>query len=205
MMLAKRSTEPTGCGIVITRGPTGSGKTTRTQALVELAGAIRIRTDVERKRLHGLAPQARCGAALNEGLYSEAETQRTYSHVARLTLTVVHAGYPVIVDGTFLSRRRREQFRALAAGLEVPFVIADFVAPTDALLRRVDERRAEGRDASDADIRVLTQQLEIAEPIGAGERDLTVTLDAGAPIERSSQVDSWQLVLDRLHVDAAVQ
>ena len=102
LKLATRSAESATRGIVITHGPTGSGKTTRSEALIELVGAIRIRTDVERKRLHGLTPQSRSGSALNAGLYSRAETERTYSEVARLTRTVASTGYPVVVDGTFL-------------------------------------------------------------------------------------------------------
>jgi hypothetical protein len=31
-----------------------------------------------------------------------------------------------------------------------------------------------------------------------------VTYDAEAPLERSRQVESWQPVLDRLHLEAAV-
>ena len=39
--------------VSVTHGVTGSGKTTRAQAIVELSGAVRVRSDVERKRLHG--------------------------------------------------------------------------------------------------------------------------------------------------------
>jgi aminoglycoside phosphotransferase family enzyme/predicted kinase len=196
--MARRCSESTARGIVITHGPTGSGKTTRTQALVELLGAVRIRTDVERKRLHGLTPQSHSGSALNEGLYSEAETERTYSHVARLTRTVVRAGYPVIVDGTFLSRRRREQFKALADELHVPFVIADFVASEQTLRRRVRERYTGGRDASEADISVLEHQLRNAEPLTPDEQRLRLTYDADVPVEQSRPVDSWRQIVDRL-------
>jgi len=204
LRLAKRCAESTTRGIVITRGPTGSGKTTRSQALVELAGAIRIRTDVERKRLHGQTPLSRSGSAVNAGLYSAAETDRTYSFVAGLTRTVAGAGYPVVVDGTFLQRRQRQQFRALAADLDVPFVIVDFVAPVDTLRTRVRERQEAGLDASEADLRVLEHQLQVAEPIAPDERALTVTCDGEAPRERSRQVESWQPVLERLHLVGAV-
>ena len=39
--------------IVITHGFSGCGKTTLSQSLLETVGALRIRSDVERKRLHG--------------------------------------------------------------------------------------------------------------------------------------------------------
>lgn len=200
--LAKRCARSTAAGIVITRGPTGSGKTTRSQALVELVGAIRIRTDVERKRLHGLTPMSRSGSPLNAGLYSPTETDRTYVQVRDLTRTAAGAGYPVVVDGTFLLRRHRELLRALAVDLKVPFVIVDFVAPLGVLRTRVQERDQAGQDASEADARVLAHQLRAAEPLAADERASTVTCDAEAPIERSWQAESWQPVLERLHLDA---
>jgi uncharacterized protein len=203
LKLATRCAESATRGIVITHGPTGSGKTTRSEALVELLGAIRIRTDVERKRLHGLPPQSRSGSALNAGLYSRAETERTYSEVARLTRTVAGAGYPVVVDGTFLQRPQRNQFRALATDLNVPFVIVDFVAPMDILRTRVQGRHETAVDASEADIHVLEHQVRVADPIIPDERTLTVTYDAGAPLEQSRQIDSWQPVLDRLSFESS--
>ena len=45
--------------IIITHGLSGSGKTTLTRPLAAALGAVRIRSDVERKRLHGLAALAR--------------------------------------------------------------------------------------------------------------------------------------------------
>jgi aminoglycoside phosphotransferase family enzyme len=200
--LAKRCAQLTAAGIVITRGPTGSGKTTRSQALVELVGAIRVRTDVERKRLHGLMPMSRSGSPLGAGLYSPSETDRTYLQVSDLTRTVAGAGYPVVVDGTFLLRRHRELFRALAVDLKIPFVIVDFVAPVEVLRTRVQERHKAGQNASEADTRVLEHQLQAAEPLAADECVLTVTCDADAPIARSWQAESWQPVLERLHLEA---
>jgi len=203
LALAARCSEPTAHGIVVTRGPTGSGKTTHSQALVELADAIRIRTDVERKRLHGLAALSRSGSPLNAGLYSAAATERTYRHIAQLTRAVAGAGYPVVVDGTFLERSQRARFRQLAADLNVPFVIVDFVAPADTLRMRVNRRHAAARDASEADIHVLEHQLACADPIAPDERDSTVTFDARALLERSHPIESWRPTLERLHVEVA--
>ena len=170
LQLARRCAEFATPRIVITHGLTGSGKTTGSEALVESMGAIRIRTDVERKRLHGLAPDARSGSGLHAGLYSAAETERTYARLAELTRIVVGAGYPAIVDGTFLRRRERDRFRDLAEQLGVPFSIADFVASPETLRARVEQRHATGSDASEADVHVLELQLKTAEPLTADER-----------------------------------
>ena len=200
--LATRCAQSSTSGIVITRGPAGSGKTTRSAALVEHAGAIRIRTDVERKRIHGLPAMARSESAPNTGLYSAAATDQTYAHVARLARTVTSAGYPVVVDGTFLQRRQRDRFRSLAADVDVPFAIVDFVASVETLRTRVRERQAAGTDASDADLQVLEQQCQSVEPIAPDERAVTVTYDAEAPLDESRCIQQWQPVLDRLQIEA---
>ena len=194
LKLARRNAESATPAIVITRGPTGSGKTTHSQGLVALLGAVRIRTDVERKRLHRLPRQARSGSALNAGLYSTADTHRTYAEVARLTRAVAGAGYPVVVDGTFLQRAQRTQFRVLAAELKVPFVIVDFATRTDSLRSRVQARHNIGLDASEADVEVLEHQLQAAEPLASDERDVTVAYDSEVTVDRSQQIESWRPV-----------
>jgi uncharacterized protein len=201
LSLAARCARPDAPGIVITRGLSGSGKTTRSAALIEHAGAIRIRTDVERKRIHGQAPLVRTESAWDEGIYSAAATERTYSRVASLAGTVAGAGYPVVVDGTFLRRRDRDRFRAVAADLNVPFAIVDFVATVETVRARIRERREAGTDASDADLQVLERQRQSAEPIAPDERAVTMTYDAETPLEVSHRLEPWLPVLDRLRTD----
>jgi len=55
-----------------------------------------------------------------------------------------------------------------------------------------------GRDASEADLRVLEHQLQSAEPLTLDEQAVTVTYDAEAPLERSRQAEAWRSVLERL-------
>ena len=106
-----------------------------------------------------------------------------------------------MVDGTFLRRRDRDQFRAVAADLNVPFVIVDFVASVETLRARIRERREAGTDASEADLQVLERQRQSAEPIAPDERAVTVTYDAETPLEVSHHLEPWRPVLDRLRID----
>ena len=50
--------------LIVMHGFSGSGKTTVAQSLLERADAIRVRTDVERKRMHGLDRSAASRSAL---------------------------------------------------------------------------------------------------------------------------------------------
>ena len=55
--LAERYTRTSAPALIITHGLSGTGKSTVTQSLVEHVDAIRVRSDVERKRLHGLTAE----------------------------------------------------------------------------------------------------------------------------------------------------
>jgi uncharacterized protein len=149
--LAGRSLKSRPRFLAITHGLSGSGKTRGTQALLERCGAIRLRSDVERKRL------------------------------ADLTSMTVNAGFPVILDATFLRRAEREQFRGLAESLGVPFVILDFPADEATCRERIRRRTQENADASEATAQVLDRQLRLREPLSHQEQRLAAQLDPEHP------------------------
>ena len=170
--LADRYTRPSRPRLLITHGLSGSGKTFATQQLVEATGAIRIRSDVERKRLFGLAPLERSTGRSELDLYAPDVTRRTYAHLARQAARVVEAGFTVVVDATFLKRAQRDAFRRLAAKLGVPFTLLEFRAHAETLRRRVARRSAHADDASEADLAVLHGQLATLEPLTADRAGL---------------------------------
>jgi aminoglycoside phosphotransferase family enzyme/predicted kinase len=168
--LARSETGPHEPAIAITHGVTGSGKTTSTQTLVESTGAVRVRSDVERKRLHGMTAGERSGSAIGEGLYAADATEQTYARLAALARTIASAGYVAIVDAAFLKRRQRDLLQRVAADLDAPFSILDYSAPADILRQRVARRLRGGRDASEGTLEVLEQQLMTGEPLTEEER-----------------------------------
>ena len=175
--LAREFTSPRHAALMITHGVSGSGKSTGTIPLVEGLGALRLRSDVERKRIHGMARDYRRGAAPGAGIYNDAASAETYAQLAYLAVQTIEAGYPAIIDATFLSRARRMEFRAIAADLEVPYLIVDFSADVDELRRRVRGREEIGQDVSEAGLAVLERQLRDDEALDAGEADCTLAID----------------------------
>lgn len=191
LSLATALTQTGRPALVATHGVSGSGKTVVAGALVERLGAIRVRSDVERKRLHGLPAEARTGSGVGTGLYGPASTEATYRRLEDVARVVLQAGWPVIVDAASLRRCERERFRALATGLGVPFVIASCAAPTEVLRERVVARERQGRDASEAGLEVLERQLASQEPIGADEAAVTVVFDTAAgPAARDAAIEA---------------
>ncbi|MBK6470088.1 MAG: AAA family ATPase [Betaproteobacteria bacterium] len=185
--------------LLITHGPSGSGKTTLTQALLEAAGAVRIRADVERKRLAGLAALAHSGSAVGGGLYGPAMTAATYARLLQAAAPVVDAGCIAILDATFLRHAQREAARRWAAERDLPFVVLDFPATPALLRQRLHERAVRGGDASEADVQVLEMQLRTAEPLRPDERGAVFTVApsaaAGLP---AMPVAAWRPLLDQL-------
>ncbi len=163
----------------ITYGVSGSGKTTGTECLIQQHGAVRLRSDVERKRLFGLRPSQRPGDEVQQRqLYSPSATQRTYERLAELATMLLRNGEPVVVDATFLKRQFRNMFQAVAGQENVPFRIVPFAADIAELERRVVERSRQRSDASDATLEVLHQQLDSLEPLTRDERQFVETLSA---------------------------
>lgn len=170
--IAHADSRPARPGLVITHGYAGSGKTWATESLVEALGAVRIRADVERKRLFGLDALARSGSPLNAGVYGAEATTATYARLRDQAAHVLAGGWSVVLDASFLERAQRDEARRLAHSLGLPFVILDFNAgvDVDTLRGRVRARAARGGDASEADEAVLEAQMRSAEPLGLDEQ-----------------------------------
>ncbi len=169
--------------LLITHGVSGSGKSRRTGQLLELfPGAVRIRSDVERKRLFGLGPLDDSGSTLGGGLYTPEVSARAYRRLYDLANSLLAAGCPVLVDATFMKRAHRQPFGELAGRHGVPFILLDCVADPETLRARVAARRARGNDAAEADVEVLERQLRFDEPPMADENPLKT--DGDGDVER---------------------
>ena len=164
--------------VAIAHGVSGSGKSFYAQRLLEHCDAIRLRSDVERKRLGGLAREEASRSTLGAGLYTADATRRTYERLSALAATVLDARWPVIADATFLERSQRDLLREVASDRGVPFRILDFRAPEALLRERVARRSRLGGDASEATLAVLEHQLGAAAPLADDERGNTVVIDA---------------------------
>jgi aminoglycoside phosphotransferase family enzyme/predicted kinase len=172
--LAERYTRQDRPSVIITHGCSGSGKTVVSRLVAQARGAIRVRSDVERKRLFGMMPSARSGSPLDAGLYSPDAGRRTYERLAVLAGAILDSGYPAIIDGAFLKRDQRDRLRTVAARHGAPFVILDVQAPEALVRERIHRREQEGVDASEAGLAVLKRQLAGREPLGPDEAAVVV-------------------------------
>ncbi|MCO5105415.1 MAG: AAA family ATPase [Burkholderiaceae bacterium] len=177
--------------LLITHGLSGSGKSTVATALLAQAGAVRLRSDVERKRLHGLAPLAD-SAARGADIYTPEASERTFEHLAEQARALLQAGYPVIVDAAFLRRSERVRMHAVAQALGVPFTVLHCRAGELDLQARVQSRLAAGDDPSEADLAVLAAQQRTAEPLTVHEQALALTVNTDAPWSAADIERQWR-------------
>jgi aminoglycoside phosphotransferase family enzyme/gluconate kinase len=156
--------------LIIMHGLSGSGKTRLSQLLLEQIGAIRVRSDVERKRLHSLPATARTDSALAAGVYGAAASAATYERLREVAHSILSGGITAIVDAAFLRREQRDRFRTLARESGVQFAVAHAEASEATLRQRVAQRAATELDASEATVEVLDHQLKTQEPLSADEQ-----------------------------------
>jgi len=192
LRLAHRYSAAPRSALAITHGLSGSGKSTVTQSLAERVGAIRLRSDVERKRLHGMTALARSRSEPGGGIYTRTATAATYRRLGSLARAILEAGYPAIVDATFLKRTERETFRAIADACSVPFTILDFRVPLAALRERVAARSAKNSDASEAGLSVLERQIAVCDPFTPAEMRERLPVDGLAPAQQAISVRRWK-------------
>ena len=162
-------------------GVSGSGKSTVARLLAQHAGAVRVRSDVERKRLYALAADARPAPAEIVTLYGAEATHRTYARLGEIARELLAAGVSAVVDAVALRRAERDALRALAADCGARFVLIECGAPDAVLRERIVRRLGEAKDASDADLDVLALQLRVREPVAPDEAAIAFDTDAALP------------------------
>ncbi len=170
--------------LIITHGLSGSGKTTFSSQLARVHGGIHLRSDVERKRLHGLAATADSESPIGDGIYSAKAFTGTYLRLRDLADVVLRAVSPAIIDATFIRKHQRELFSRLAEELQVPLVILDFPLTEEGLRRRIEQRARGARDdASEATVEVLEDQLKHEEPLTTIEQQLAIRVSPDTTAE----------------------
>lgn len=167
--------------LVAMQGVSGSGKSAVSQRLLACLGAIRLRSDVERQRL-----------ASPDGVadYSPAARDKVYDTLFERAEGLLRAGHRVVLDATFLRAEQRDRVRRLAERLQLPWAWVRCEAPFEVMLARLATRQG---DASEADARVLMQQLSgLAQPVDAAEPERVMQANTTLPLSHWDASASWQ-------------
>ena len=171
--LAREFVRPRRGALVFMHGVSGSGKSVVADEIAQRLGGVRIRADVERKRLAGRD----AGDRLEPEFYTDQWHSRTMQRLLDLGLAVAAAGYVAVLDATWLDPQARanaiDQVRARGVSCAIVSVHAD----VDTLRERVAARSGLGNDPSDADLAVLEAQLAGFTPLTCDEAGYALTVD----------------------------
>ncbi|WP_310539500.1 AAA family ATPase [Phenylobacterium sp.] len=164
-------------------GLSGAGKSTFARLIAPglgaSPGAVVLRTDEVRKRLLGVAPEAR----LSSAVYSPAFYQDVYDTMFADARALLAAGRAVVLDATFIAPELRARAEALAAEMGLAFHGVWLEAAPDILAARIGGRSGDASDATRA-----TLQMQLDRDIG----EVAWThVDASGPAEDSAE--AWSI------------
>lgn len=168
--------------LMIMHGVSGSGKSQISAWLANKSNAIRLRSDVERKRLFGLKPQE---SSYERGIdiYTEEGSRKTFQRLAECAYILCQHGFRVIIDATFLKKSHRMSFYEVAKKLSIPFRIIACITSETQAKKWVDLRQKNASDPSEATLGVLENQIQQIEPITELEKAYTIQVSATNPVE----------------------
>jgi predicted kinase len=150
--------------LVLVGGAPGAGKSTLATALSRRHGWTLRRSDVVRKQLAGLAPDAPAVAGVGEGIYTADWTERTYAAMREQAAALLARGHSVVLDASWTTAGQRAAARAVAEAHRADLVELRLDLAPAALAERVRSRLERGGDASDADEAVASALAVAADP-----------------------------------------
>ncbi len=175
--------------LVIMHGLSGSGKTYVAGQLMAAIPAIRVRSDIERKRMFSIDEYAASHSPVGQGIYTKEASDSVYSQLFSVARTVLCSGHSVILDAAFLRREERAAALRIARECNCPVAIVDVGAPEPLLRDRIRDRERGKQDASEAGMNVLDHQLKTKEGLSATEQELAVKCDNSGQIDIAKMAD----------------
>ena len=184
--MAKRQIAPRSPILVVMSGLSGSGKTWVSTRLMGAMPAIRVRSDIERKRMFGLEETERSSSAIGEGIYTPATSRKVYEKLDSIAGSILAADHNVILDAAFLrSADRTKAIETARRGGIFPAIVA-VSAPPELMRKRILDRAGLAEDASEAGLDVLEHQLDRFEPVTDSENALVIEVENVDEVDVSS-------------------
>jgi uncharacterized protein len=167
--------------MVLVGGLPGSGKSTLAAGLADALGWRVVRSDEVRAELYP-APAGAGAGAFGQGRYGPGPTEATYHEMLQRARGLLGQAESVVLDATWTCARHRVEARAVAADTESALTELCCQTPSEVAERRIDRRRTEHRDLSEATAEVRRRMADAADawpeavPIDTGARATAATL-----------------------------
>lgn len=168
--------------VVTMCGTSGAGKSYVATALAGRLGAALLRSDVIRKELAGLPPDAPSRGEVDEGLYAPEHTARTFDEMFRRARRYLRQGHSVVLDAVFGSRALRDRARRLARQAHTGFTLVECVAPDAIIRQRLLERERREGEPSDATLAVVERLRGRFQPVDPKREGPYLRLDTSGSL-----------------------
>ncbi len=162
--LAGRHLEAGRMVLLLVGGLPGTGKSTLASTITDQKGWMMLRSDEVRKELAGPGRDDRDGVAFREGRYRPEITDQVYGTMLEQAEAALRLGEPVIVDASWTDRGWREAAAEVARKTASELVELRCEAPAALAAQRIERRRQEADDASEATPAVAEAMAAAADP-----------------------------------------
>ncbi len=177
LSLTEVYTQPPIPELIMMHGISGSGKSYLSSELAQRIGGVRVRSDIERKKIYR---EASLKGEIVE-LYGSDMNTRTFLKLSEVADCLLRSGQTVILDATFIRERTRRHFIELANKLGRPVRLLSCNAPESLILERLALRKELNKDPSDADDQVMLAQRASQNPLTTEELEMAVSVDTSLP------------------------
>ncbi len=167
--------------LLVVYGLMGTGKTMIARHLRETFGWHLLSTDAVRKQISGVGESTRVYVPYNAGLYSPEMSRRTYSEVCDRAENLLHAGFPVVIDGAFKARSDRLPVIDLAERAGARLLFLETVCRPEEQRRRLATRQLHDT-RSDGRVEIMEQQRREWEKPDAGHRSFFEAVSTDGPV-----------------------
>ena len=175
--------------VIVVCGLPAAGKSSLVARLRRASGLPVLASDLLRKRMAGLPPQARAPLEL----YSPQRSRGVYSKLGEEARRALEADGGALVDAT--CRRAAERAAFLEAlGSDAPMLFVECRAPAAVLLARARRRERDPERLSDAGAAVVTQELSSFEPMDEIAAAAHLSIRSDRPL--SAQLTAVQCAID---------
>lgn len=165
--------------VIVICGLPAAGKSELAKALAAVSGLSHLSSDVTRKRLAGIGPDARGGREI----YSAPFSALTYSELgARAAAEEARHG-GALVDATFRRRADREAFAQSFDGA-APLLFVECRVAREVRAQRAEARDERPENGSDAGRTVALEQAGSWEPLDEIDGEAHLALRSDRPVQR---------------------
>lgn len=159
-------------------GLIASGKSTLAKAWASRHALACYNSDVVRKELACLAPEASAAASFGAGIYSPEFTARTYAALLAKAAAELEKGRSVVLDASYATSRHRQAAVNLAASQRAGIWFLLCTCPEAETRRRLELRAQDPTAVSDATWAIFQgQQQRFEWPAEVSENLLTIVTD----------------------------